>query len=75
MEERIKLYYFIPPTSRTNQFTATLNIQALSEDFYPMVLFYKNVLTSAPTDFTKLTYPNVKSFNYSFGDNFFSIAN
>lgn len=43
MEERIKLYYFVPPVSKTpTSFRAVLNIQALSDDFYPTVLFYKN---------------------------------
>jgi hypothetical protein len=52
-----------------------INIQALSPGFYPTILLYKNVLTAAPADATKLQYPNMKLYNLSFGDNFFSIAN
>jgi hypothetical protein len=75
MDERIKLYYFQAPNSRVNLFRAAINIQALTPGFYPIVLLNRLSLTSTPTDFTKLTYPNMKTFNISFGDNFFSIAN
>lgn len=75
MDERIKLYYFQTPASRVNLFRAVINIQALTPGFYPILLLNRVSQTSIPSDFTKLTYPNMKTFNISFGDNFFSIAN
>jgi hypothetical protein len=73
--ERVKFYYFLAPTFKTPKYSATINIQSLSPGFYPTVLLYKNVLTAASTDTTKLQYPNIQLYNYSFGDNFFQIAN
>ena len=73
--ERIKFYYFLAPTFKTPQYKATINIQALSPGFYPTVLLYKNVLTAPSSDATKLKYPNIQLYNYSFGDNFFQVAN
>ena len=63
------------PTSRVNFFRAVINIQALTPGFYPIVLLNRVSLPSPPTDFTRLSYPNIRIFNISFGDNFFSIAN
>ena len=72
--ERVKFYYFLAPTYKTPQFRATINVQSLTPGFYPTVLVYKNVYTAAK-DPTLLQYPNPQLFNYSFGDNFFQIAN
>lgn len=73
-EERVKLYYYQVPRARTNLRT-TVQIQALTEGFYPTVLVSKNVHTNTIDDpSTKLTYPNFGSANFTFGDNFTDVA-
>ncbi len=63
------------PNWRGN-YRAVINIQGLTEDFYPTILLKKNVRTSLVSDpDIQFTYPNIKQFDLAFGDNFHSISN
>ena len=44
---------------------------SLTPGYYPTVLLNKVNFTSEPLNFRDLSYPNIRNFNYSFGDNFF----
>lgn len=59
----------------TYNFTAKINVDALTEDFYPTVYLYKNVQTSKPSDFRTLQYPSIKNYSMVLGDNFSLLAN
>ena len=67
MEEQVKFYYFKIPMST---FKVTLTIEGLTEDFYPIAYLYKNLLTSAPTDFTTLAYPHPANNTWKLGNKF-----
>ena len=54
-------------------------VSALTEDFYPTVLVYKNVFNSAPErskafSQSTLVYPNFSNYTYILGDNFAQFA-
>jgi len=74
MAEQVKLYYFSVPNWIAN-YRVVINVQALTEQFYPIILLYKNQLTSSVSDPTQLTYPTMQSYNLSFGDQFYSSFN
>jgi hypothetical protein len=71
-EERVKLYFFKVPI---NYFGVKVNIDALTEDFYPSVYLWKNNMTSRPIDFRTLQYPTIKNYTLALGDNFSTLAN
>lgn len=72
MEERVKLYFFKVPLSN---YTVKVNVDALSEDFYPTAYLWKNNLTSKPADFRTMQYPTLKNYTLAIGDNFSTLAN
>ena len=73
-EERVKFYFFQPTQVRQNV-RITLNIRALTSDFYPTIFVSRNTFNQAVNDpGQSLTYPNYASTNYTFGDNFTASA-
>src|SRR5205085_10448795 len=72
MEERVKLYFFKVPI---NFFNVKVNNDALTEDFYPSVYLWKNIMTSKPADFRTLQYPTLRNYTLALGDNFSALAN
>ena len=51
-------------------FTTSITIYALTEDFYPMLYLFKNELSTAPTDFSTLTYANPSNYTVKLGTDF-----
>lgn len=72
-EERVKLYFFRVPLSPN--FNVKINVDALTEDFYPTVYLFKNNMTAKPADFRTLQYPTVRNYSMVLGDNFSQLAN
>lgn len=71
-EERVKFYFFQPTQVRQN-IRITLNLKALTPDFYPTIFVSKNTFNQGINDpGQSLTYPNYASANFTFGDNFTS---
>ena len=68
----MKFYYFPIPYRTYSKIT--VNITAYTEDFYPELFLYKNMLTNDISDPTTLTYPSINAYNVSFGDNFTALA-
>ena len=72
VEERVKLYFFKVPISN---YSVKINIDALTEDFYPSAYLWKSNLTAKPADFRTLQYPTIKNYSLALGDNFSKVAN
>lgn len=77
-EERVKFYYLQVPRSKVNLRT-NITVRGLTPDFYPTILVSKNVLQkeidSPANAGNSLVFPNLQSYNFSFGDNFTQVAN
>jgi hypothetical protein len=75
-EERVKFYFYQPLASQVRRnIRITINIRALTPDFYPTIMVNKNTYSQPQNDPGQtLIYPTYAAANYTFGDNFTAVA-